>query len=176
MRWMGSLLLLLIAGCGMLPVGTFTRASIPPEIAAPPNQKLELILVAKGVQTYRCDLKKDAPGRFEWAFQAPEARLRDVGGKSMGRHYAGPTWEADDGSKIVGTVQARVDAPDKTAIPWLRLAAKSTGSPGILATVTTVLRVATSGGQPPPAGCVESDQGRILRVDYTADYNFYVAR
>ena len=119
MRWIGMLLLLLIAGCGMLPVVTFTRATIPADIAVPPNQKLDLILVAKGVQIYRCDSKKDAPGRFEWSFQAPEALLRDVGGKSVGRHYAGPTWEADDGSKIVGTVQARVDAPDKAAIPWL---------------------------------------------------------
>ena len=175
MRWMGSLLLLLVAGCGMLPAGTFPRATIPADIAAPPNQKLDLILVATGVQIYRCDSRKDAPGRFEWAFQAPEARLRDVGGKSMGRHYAGPTWEADDGSKTVGTVQARLDAPDKAGIPWLRLAAKSTGGPGVLANATTILRVSTSGGQPPP-GCIESDQGRILRVEYTADYNFYVAR
>ena len=175
MRWTWTLVLPLLAGCGMLAVATYPRTIIPANIAAPANQRLELILVANGVQIYRCDAKKDAPGRFEWAFQAPEARLRDVGGKSMGRHYAGPTWEADDGSKLTGTVQASIEAPDKAAIPWLRLAARSTGSPGILANVTSVLRVSTSGGRP-PAGCVEPDQGRILRVDFRADYYFYVNR
>ncbi|MEP7084829.1 MAG: DUF3455 domain-containing protein [Betaproteobacteria bacterium] len=165
-----------IAGCGMLTVGEFPRAIIPAEIAAPANQYLEWVLVAKGVQIYRCDPKKDAPGQYDWAFQAPEAYLRDVPGKSVGRHYAGPTWETDDGSKVIGAVQARVDAPEKGAIPWLRLGAKSTGSAGSkLAKVTTVLRVSTNGGQPPP-GCTEPDQGRILRVGYTADYYFYVNR
>ena len=175
MRRMWTLLLPLLAGCGMIAVAAYPRATIPAEIAAPANQRLDLVLVAKGVQIYRCDPKKDAPGRFEWAFQAPEAYLRDVGGKYVGRHGAGPTWEADDGSKVAGTVQARVDGPDKSAIPWLRLAARSTGGPGMLATATTVLRVSTTGGQP-PAGCLEPDQGRILRVAYTADYYFYVNR
>lgn len=175
MRWLSGLLLTIVAGCSVLAVGPFPRTIIPAEIAAPPNQRLELIVAAVGVQIYRCDPKKDAPGRFEWVFQAPEARLRDVAGKSFGRHYAGPTWEAEDGSKIVGTEQARIDAPDKTAIPWLRLGAKSTGA-GLLANVTSILRVSTVGGQPRAGGCAEPDQGRILRVDYGADYYFYVAR
>lgn len=176
MRWISGLLLPIVAGCSVLAVGPFPRTTIPAEIAAPQNQRLELIVAAVGVQIYRCDAKKDAPGRFEWTFQAPEARLRDVAGKSFGRHYAGPTWEADDGSKIVGTVQARVDAPDKAAIPWLRLAAKSTGGAGLLANVTSIQQGSTVGGQPPAGGCAEPDQGRILRVDYSADYYFYVAR
>jgi hypothetical protein len=175
MRWMSGLLLPIVAGCSVLAAGPFPRTIIPAEIAAPQNQRLELIVAAVGVQIYRCDAKKDAPGRFEWTFQAPEARLRGVAGKSFGRHYAGPTWEAEDGSKIVGTEQARIDAPDKTAIPWLRLAGKSTG-PGLLANATSIQRVSTVGGQPPAGGCREPDQGRILRVDYSADYYFYVPR
>jgi Protein of unknown function (DUF3455) len=176
MRWMSGLLLTIVAGCGVLAVGPFPRTIIPAEIAAPQNQRLELIAAAVGAQIYRCDAKKDVPGRYEWVFQAPDAQLRDVGGRYFGRHYAGPTWETEDGSKVVGTVQARIDAPDKTAIPWLRLAAKSTGGAGRLAAVTTVLRVSTVGGQAPASGCVESDLGRILRVDYSADYYFYVPR
>ena len=176
MRWMSGLLLPMVAGCSALAVGPFPRSTIPAEIAAPQNHRLELAVAAIGVQIYRCDPKKDAPGQFEWAFQAPEARLRDVAGKSFGRHYMGPTWEADDGSKIVGTVQARVDAPDKAAIPWLRLSAKSSGAAGPLATVTGIQRVSTVGGQPPAGGCPATDQGRVLRVDYSADYYFYVPR
>lgn len=176
MRWMSGLLLTIVAGCGVLAVGPFPRTIIPAEIAAPQNQRLELIVAATGVQIYRCDEKNDAPGRFEWVFQAPEARLRDVVGKSFGRHYAGPTWEADDGSKVIGTVQARIGAPEKSAIPWLRLAAKSTGGAGLLANVTGIQRVSTVGGEPPAGGCTEPDHGRILRVDYSADYYFYVAR
>jgi hypothetical protein len=176
MRWMSGLFLPIVAGCSVLAVGPFPRTIIPAEIAAPQNQRLELLLAAVGVQIYRCDPKIDAPGRLEWVVQAPEARLRDVAGKFIGRHYAGPTWEADDGSKVVGTVQARVEAPDKTAIPWLRFGAKSAGGAGLLANVTTVQRVSTIGGQPPAGGCTEPDRGRVLRVNYNADYYFYVPR
>jgi len=176
MRWMTGLLLPLLAGCSALTVGPFPRTSIPAAIAAPANQRMEYALAATGVQIYRCDARKDAPGQYEWAFQAPEAKLKDIDGKAFGRHYAGPTWEADDGSKVVGTVQARVDAPEKSAIPWLRLSAKAAPAPGLLASVTTVLRVATAGGQPPAGGCREADLGRVIRVDYTADYYLYVPR
>jgi FtsP/CotA-like multicopper oxidase with cupredoxin domain len=173
---MSGLLLPLLAGCGALAVGAFPRTSIPAEIAPPQNQRLELIAAAAGVMVYRCDPKKDAPGKFEWAFQAPEARLRDIAGKSLGRHYAGPTWEAEDGSKVVATLQAQVAAPEKTAVPWVRLGAKSTGGPGLLANATTILRVSTAGGAPPAGGCSEPDHGRLLRVEFSADYYFYVSR
>lgn len=176
MRSVSGLLLLVVAGCGMLEVGVYPRTTIPAEIAAPANQRLALVAVANGVQAYRCDPRPDAPGRFEWAYQAPEAWLRDVAGKSLGRHYAGPTWELTDGSKVVGTEQARVAAAGKSDIPWLRLAARSTGGAGLLANVTGIQQVNTSGGRAPAAGCTQPDQGRILRVEFTADYNFYVPR
>lgn len=163
----------------MLPsvsMGVFPRVSIPSEIAAASTQKLERMAAATGIQIYRCDAKAGAPGTYEWVFQAPEAILRDVGGKHVGKHYAGPTWEAEDGSRIVGTVDARRDAPDKSSIPWLRLKTRSTAGSGSFSAVTAILRVSTTGGAPPPGGCSEPDHGRILRVDYTADYYFYVNR
>lgn len=169
------LLLLTIAGCGVLSVGPFPRTTIPVEIAVPQDQRLELVLAATGAQIYRCDPKSDAAGRFEWTPQGPDARLRDVADRYWGRLYAGPTWAADDGSKVVGTVQARVDASIKSAIPWLRLGAKSAGA-GLLTNVTTIQQVSTAGGQAPAGGCTEPDHGRILRVDYSADYYFYVPR
>jgi hypothetical protein len=168
--------LILIGGCGMLSVGTFSRVPLPTEIQPDSNQKLDQIVAASGVQIYRCDRKKEPADQYEWTFQAPEATLRDTGGKHLGKHYAGPTWEANDGSKIVGTVQARHDAPDRKSIPWLRLGTRSTGTPGAFAKTTTVLRVATSGGSAPAGGCNEVELGRIVRVPYNADYNFYVPR
>lgn len=165
-----------IAGCGFLATTTFPHTSIPSEIAVGSGERLEMIASARGVQIYRCDPKKDAAGQFEWVFQAPEANLVDDRGTKAGRHYAGPTWEALDGSKVVGTVQARKDAPDRRSIPWLRLAARSTGGPGVLSNVRTVLRVSTSGGVPSVSSCRSDEQGRINRVDYRADYYFYVPR
>jgi hypothetical protein len=163
-----------VAGCSVLAVGPFPRTRIPAEIAAPANESLAMINSAQGVQIYRCDPNKDAPGRFEWVFEAPEASLVDENGLKAGRHYDGPTWEALDGSKLVGTVQARKDAPDRTAIPWLRLSARARGT-GTLSKISTILRVSTVGGVAPPS-CPEQDRGRVLRVDYRADYYFYAPR
>jgi len=168
-------LLVVVSGCGTLS-GDFSRVPVPQEIAPASNQKLEMVLVAKGVQIYRCDRKPEAPAGFEWSLQAPDAILRDVAGKYLGKHYAGPTWEAEDGSKVVGTINARRDASERGAIPWLRLATRSTGSAGIFAGVTTIVRIGTSGGIAPTAGCNEADLGMIMRVPYSADYNLYVTR
>ena len=169
-------LLPVLTGCSMFAVGPFPKTTVPSELAAAPNERLIMVASAQGAQIYRCDPKKEAPGQFEWIFQSPEASLVDESGKKAGKHYAGPTWEALDGSKIVGTVQARKDAPEKSAIPWLRLAARSTGGAGRLANVTTVLRVSTVGGLSPAGACTAADQGRILRVDYTADYYMYAPK
>ena len=61
-------------------------------------------------------------------------------------YYAGPTWEASDGSKVVGVVKAKVDAPDPRSIPWLLLETHGTGKAGMFAKVTSIQRVATVGG------------------------------
>jgi len=169
----------LLSGCGVIPmpsisIGAFSRVPVPAELAPSGNQKLDLVVAATGVQIYRCERSKDQAGKFEWAFQAPEAILRDTSGKYLGKHYAGPTWEAEDGSKVVGTVQARRDAPG--TIPWLRLSARSSGGAGLFANVTTIIRIGTTGGVPPPAACNDVELGKILRVEYTADYNLYVTR
>ena len=63
-------------------------------------------LWADGVQIYEC--RKAADASFPaWVFVAPDAKLVDAGGMPMGHHYAGPTWEAPDGSKVVGVVKAK---------------------------------------------------------------------
>ena len=151
---------------------------MPSEIAAGADETLTLIGAATGVQVYRCDVKAGTATSvnvYEWALQAPDAILRDPVGRYLGKHYLGPTWEAEDGSKVVGTIDARRDASNGS-IPWLRLKTRSIGGAGTLNGVTTVVRAATAGGVPRAAACNELERGRITRVDYTADYYFYVKR
>ncbi len=108
-----------------------------------------MIVRAQGVQIYECLAKKDQAGGYEWAFVAPEADLFDARGNKTGKHYAGPHWESTDGSKILGTVKERANAPTSDAIPWLLLAAKSVGPDGSFSKVRSIQRVNTAGGVGP---------------------------
>ncbi len=147
----------------------------PEAIAVPASSKVVLKASAKGAQIYVCGPKKDAPGKFEWSLKAPEATLSDDQGKSLGKHYAGPTWEATDGSKVVGAMKAKVDAPSATAIPWLLVEAKSNEGQGILSHIAFIQRVETEGGKAPASGCDKAHDKAETRVDYSAQYYFYAA-
>ena len=139
-------------------------------------QALSLETHAAGVQIYDCMPGKDDPARFEWVFRAPEADLFDAAGKKIGKHYAGPTWASNDGSKVVGEVKARDDGPDVNAIPWLLLSAKSTSGVGALGKTVSVQRLQTVGGKAPSGGCSPSQADKEVRVPYSAMYYFYVLR
>jgi Protein of unknown function (DUF3455) len=110
---------------------------------------------------------------YEWVFKAPEATLTAKSGAPVGKHYAGPTWEAVDGSTVVGEVKARDPGPSAAAIPWLLLAAKSHSGTGIFANARFIQRVATVGGNAPAGGCAESSLKNEARIPYTASYLFY---
>jgi hypothetical protein len=140
------------------------------------NESLAMIVPAKGVQIYACREKKDQPHVHEWGFVAPEAVLFDQNGKVIGKHYAGPHWEATDGSKVIGEVKERADAPSADAIPWLLLKTASVGTPGAFSKVTGIQRVNTIGGVAPKDGCSQADAGKTARVGYTADYYFLVSK
>jgi hypothetical protein len=140
---------------------------IPAALALPQGAMLLGQYAGKGVQIYVCRVKGAAD---EWDFKAPEAELLDAQGRPFAKHYAGPTWEATDGSKAVGKVLANEPAPKAGAIPWLLLSAESSPS-GVLAGVRFVQRVDTSGGVAPTGMC--PTVGAERRVDYTADYIFY---
>ena len=152
------------------------RPTIPDALKAPADQSVALEARGVGVQIYECKAKKDDAAAFEWSLKAPEADLLDADGKSVGKHYAGPTWESTDGSKVVGTVKAKVDSPDPGAIPWLLLDVKSTDGVGIFAKTTAVQRLATEGGKAPQDGCTAADAGKETRVPYKATYQFYAAK
>jgi hypothetical protein len=163
-----------------LAVATGACSSVPPlEVPAPlqpaAGETLALTAPARGVQLYECRARKDGAG-FEWAFVAPDAELFDAHSRPIGHHGAGPFWQSSDGSRVVGTVKARADAPAANAIPWLLLTTKSTGPAGAFSGVTSIQRVNTVGGVAPAAACDAGLKGTTLRVPYTADYRFFTAR
>jgi hypothetical protein len=150
--------------------------AVPPALQPPASVVLMLRARAVGVQIYQCQANKDDPSRFDWVFKAPEAQLFDKGGKPIIKHYAGPTWEASDGSAVVGEVVAKDDGPDPLAIPWLLLHVKSNSGKGILSRTQNVQRLNTVGGKAPQGGCGALLVGSEARVHYVADYLFYGPR
>ncbi len=155
---------------------TSDGGTVPASLAPPESQTLSLETRAAGVQIYTCSASKIDPTRFEWTFKAPEADLFDSKDKKIGKHYAGPTWESNDGSKVVGEVKAKDDGPDANAIPWLLLSAKSTSGQGVFSQVKSIQRLYTSGGKAPALGCDQAHAGQEARVDYKARYFFFVAK
>lgn len=147
---------------------------VPPALKTPPNETLSIAAHGAGVQIYVCELGPAAT--FAWTLKAPEAQLRYEAGKELGKHYAGPTWEADDGSKVVGEVVAHEAGPDPDAVAWLLLRARSTSGVGVFSGITSIQRLHTAGGKAPSAGCEKNYLGTEVRVAYSADYYFYTAR
>jgi hypothetical protein len=147
--------------------------AVPAAIKAADNEKLAFVWGATGTQNYEC--KPNATGAMAWAFIAPEAQLL-ADKTNVGTHGAGPFWMALDGSKTIGTVKARADAPSNKDIPWLLLSMKSAGAPGKLANVTSIQRINTVGGVAAATGCATAaDAGKQSKIAYTADYAFFVA-
>jgi hypothetical protein len=166
-------LLALLSGCATAQVGTVPV--MPDSLKVPATQTLSLETRAIGVQIYDCKPSKDDPARFEWVFRAPEADLFDAAGNKIGKHYAGPTWESSDGSKVVGEIRARDDGPDLNAIPWLLLSAKSTSGAGAFGRIASIQRVQTVGGKAPAGGCNPAQAGNEAAIPYRATYYFYAA-
>lgn len=166
-----GLLALALAACASPP-----PVKVPTRLAPGANESLARIVAAQGVQIYECRTRKDAAAGYEWVFVAPEADLFDAHGRTVGRHGAGPSWQASDGSKILGTVKERAEAPIAGAIPWLLLSTRTVGPEGSFSKVTSVQRVNTVGGVAPAAGCSADTIGTTARIAYTADYRFFTIR
>jgi hypothetical protein len=165
-----SFLLVLFAGHAAAQPSN-PQTSMAQKLKVDAEESLAMIVPAKGVQIYECRLGKG--GGYEWAFVGPEADLFDTRGMQIGRHYAGPHWEANDGSKIVASVKASAASPEGAAIPWLLLGAKSVGPDGAFSRVSSIRRVHTVGGIAPGSGCAAVAAGSVARVPYTADYFFF---
>jgi len=138
---------------------------IPAALAAP-GETVVLSVHAEGAQVYDC--KAGADGKLMWSFREPIATLL-VDGKTIGHHYAGPSWEYNDGSIAVGKVSASVPGATANDIPWLKVDVTSRHGSGILADVTTVERINTKGGKRDGTCDVA---GSFLSVPYSAEYVF----
>src|SRR4051794_18555692 len=139
-----------------------TAQAAKESIDVPPHSRLLLRAVGSGDQIYGCV-------NGNWALKAPDAKLLNQEGSVIGRHFAGPTWQLNDGSRIKGKIVAR-KVPDATAVPWLLL--ESVGGTGTFGAVRFIQRTGTHGGNAPEGSC---SQSAMRRVPYTATYSFYEA-
>jgi hypothetical protein len=167
--------LLFAVVAGGTPANGIAADPVPDALKAPAGQVLAIAARGVGVQIYACMAAKDDPIRYTWTLKAPEARLRSESGKPLGKHYGGPTWEALDGSNVVGELVAQTEGTDAAAIPWLLLRAKSTSGSGVFSGITTIKRLHTVGGKAPATGCDAEHAGTETRISYSADYHFYKA-
>lgn len=151
----------LLALAAAWPAGASTSA--PP---VPAGNKLFLVAHAVGVQIYTCT----ATG---WTLAGPRADLYGDSGKLVATHFAGPTWQANDGSSVVGRAITKVTV-DPTAIPWLLVERVSTaaGAGDRFTDTTYIQRLNTTGGLAPAGACAP---GATVEIPYTADYAFWKA-
>lgn len=162
----------LAAGIAQAPGGRMVPENLKPAA----DQVLAFELKGTGVQVYECRATKEDPTRFAWTLKGPQADLVDATGKKVGKHYAGPTWEGLDGSKVVGEVQAKDTTQSAGSIPWLLLTARSNSGEGLFGRVKSIQRLDTSGGAAPADGASKAQEGMVIQVPYQATYAFYVTR
>jgi hypothetical protein len=141
-----------------------------PAALNPDKLSIFRVVSATGVQVYTCT--RNPAGAISWVFRGPDAQLFDPQNKPVGKHYAGPTWEALDGGKVVGQTKTSMPAPADNAVPWLLLDVKSHEGSGAFTEAQAIVRMGTTGGTAPGEGCDETRAGRELRVPYTAIYVF----
>jgi hypothetical protein len=146
-------------------VSAHAQTPLPDAIAAP-GETAVLTAHAEGAQVYEC--KAGTDGKLTWAFREPIATLM-VDGKTVGRHYAGPSWEYSDGSAVVGKVSGNAPGATANDIPWLKLEVVSRRGSGLLTGVATVQRINTQGGKFEGA-CDKA--GAFRSAPYSADYVF----
>ncbi len=149
------------------------QQEIPAPLQPPVNEKLILQLHGKGDQIYSC---KSESGQFYWTLKAPDAQLFDIKEQPFGKHFAGPTWQSNDGSRVTGKLVGDTDSPDAESIRWLLLKVVSHTGSGILSRATTIQRINTKGGKAPSDGCDSDHVDQEVRVPYSADYLFYAPK
>ena len=149
----------------ILSVST-ARADVPDAIATK-DEILVATIHAQGAQIYEC--RSDASGKLAWQFREPIATLF-IDGKTVGRHYAGPSWELADGNAVLGKVTGRAPGATAKDMPLLKLDVTSQGAGGQFTGVKTIQRINTSGGVA-EGPCEQA--GKFLNAPYSADYTFY---
>src|SRR6266566_504370 len=149
------------------------KLDVPDILKVPEGSLLLLQALGEGVQVYDCKPSANDPAKGAWTFREPKATLYDDAGNIVGTHFkgpTGPTWQANDGSTVVGIIVQNVST-DPSAIPSLKLSATSHDGSGLLSTVLFIQRVDTVGGKAPDS--CDLSQDSELPVKYTALYRLY---
>ena len=155
----------------LVAVDSRAQASdVPKNLRPPDGQPLIAQFTGKGNQIYVCQI---TAGVYAWKLKALEAKLFDQQGSLAGRHFAGPTWEANDGSRVAGKLVTSVPSPDPSSLPWLLLAVKSHEGTGLVANVNSIQRLDTKDGVAPSESCGAPDKDKEVPVPYQATYSFY---
>jgi len=147
---------------------------IPDALQVPEGNVLLLRAYGRGIQKY-------TPPVSATSRAVPHAILLEGDGDEgdlVAIHFAGPTWEALDGSSVVGDAAnaKHFTAPDPDGVDWLLLPAKLTSGDGLFSRVTYIQRLYTDGGKPPADCCDQPDSQTEVLVEYSAQYLFYVPR
>jgi Protein of unknown function (DUF3455) len=164
--WMMTVVVLL-AGVNI------SRAAEPVPAALQPPAGYAVAFTAKatGVQIYTSTA--DGGAAPKWVLEAPLAELNGRGG--VIHHYAGPSWESADGSKVARDMDTPVvTVPAKQAsadIPWLLVKVTADPAAGVLDKVGYVQRISTQGGVAPAKP--PTRVGTKVGSPYTATYVFY---
>jgi hypothetical protein len=187
------------AALGQMAIpGALTAPPVPDNIKAPAGNTLFAKGEALGTQNYICLASGSG---FAWTFFSPEATLfvkfKWFGGEvrqQIMTHFLSPnpaeggtpraTWQSSlDTSAVWARMVPGGSSSDAAfveagAIPWLLLQKMGSrrGPTGgdILAGVTYIQRLSTSGGGAPTTGCSQaSNVGAMALAPYTADYYFY---
>src|ERR1700731_4778576 len=146
---------------------------VPAALQTAADEQLVVRAHAKGDQIYSCKVDGAQAG---WTLKAPEAQLFEKDGKAFGKHFAGPSWEASDGSRVVGKAAANAPSPDADSIPWLLVKVVSHEGKGLLTPVSSIQRINTKGGKAPASGCDGGHAGQEVRVPYSAEYLFFAPK
>jgi hypothetical protein len=123
-------------------------------------------LQAAGAQIYIC--ARNAAGALNWTFREPVAALLEEG-RTVGRHFVGPTWEFVDGSRVVGELVSKAPGTTAKDIPWMKLLVKEPLKSGLVAGATSILRIDTKGGV---FGGACDSEGELHSEPYAATYVF----
>ena len=165
-----------LSACNSMPMAPMMmkvdNAALPEPVRVPAGQKLVMATNGVGEITYECREKKDMAGQHEWAFVGPVATLYGADRKAVGRYYAGPTWEASDGSKVTGK-QVAVAPAAPGSIPLQLVKAEPAMGSGAMTGISYIQRLNTKGGVAPTMACDATSRGKRQQVAYEADYVFY---
>jgi hypothetical protein len=152
-----------------------TPAAFAQGVDVPAGHSLSMTALGAGELAYECKAKAAMPGAHEWVFVGPTAVLYNKTNMSpIGKYYAGPTWEAADGSKATGKQLAVSPSPTAGNIPH-QLVQAMPAEKGAMSGITYIQRMNTKGGVAPADVCDASTLGTKKMVKYEADYLFYKA-